>query len=389
MKESTETNEMNNKKVTIADLDMDVFRDRILAFMEHQRIVDGSIGKYRYSQTSTKPTLYSSTYAAMTHSLFNNLDNFSGEERQAWVDYFNKHQGDDGMFHDPALACVSSGVCYGGGPHMAGHILTAIVCLGGMAAKTFALVDRYVDPNALTAWLENLNWGEYNSRPDESFGCSGNRIMNLITLFQYARDYQNDDRAGKAMDVYYDWMDSRNNPKNGIWGILDISQPKNLSNSIHAAFHFWAPYFYDKRPVPHPERAIDAVLATQNEYGSFSQGVHNGEEPLKGSACDDIDSMAPLVYITQQTDYRRDDVREALVKGCNWVLKNWMEDGGFVFMLDRAYQYGDPELKHEKNVSGMFPTWFRVLSLAVTAQVLPETTLSKYPWNYGDFKLLL
>ncbi|MCK4982171.1 MAG: hypothetical protein KAS17_04555, partial [Victivallaceae bacterium] len=317
------------------------------------------------------------------------MDAFSKEERRAWVDYFNKHQGDDGIFHDPALVCVSSGVCCGGGPHMTGHILAAIACLGGVAAKTFALVDQYVDPDTLIAWLEALNWGEYIQGTEEGISYSGNRIMNMVTLFQYARDYQNDGRAGKAMEVYYDWMDSHNNPNEGVWGTMDISQPKSLSHAVHGAFHFWAPYFYDKHPVPHPERAIDTVLVTQNELGSFSQGLHNSVEPLKGSACDDIDSLAPLTYITQQTDYRRDDVREALIKGCDWVLKNWMDDGGFVFMLDREYSYGDPQLKHEKNASGMFPTWFRILSLAVTAQILPDTALGCYPWHFADVKPLL
>jgi len=207
--------------------------------------------------------------------------------------------------------------------------------------------------------------------------------MNVGTILQYSRDFHHDDRAGRAVEFLLDWLDGHHiNASSGMWGSFDLSVPVNRSRAVQAAYHWWALYFYDRHPIPCVERAIDTVLATQNASGGFGCGVHNSDEPIKSSACEDIDSIDPLARMMTQTDYRRTDIQCALERAMDWVVKNQMPDGGFVFMLDRPFEYGHAELASGKNVGAIFPTWFRTLSLAILGKALPNTWLGKYPWNF-------
>lgn len=61
-----------------------------------------------------------------------------------------------------------------------------------------------------------------------------------------------------------------------------------------------------------------------------------------------------------------------------------MPDGGFVFVLDREFEYGHPQLKGAANAGAMFPTWFRLLSLALIGKALPSHVLGQIPWRFSD-----
>jgi hypothetical protein len=60
------------------------------------------------------------------------------------------------------------------------------------------------------------------------------------------------------------------------------------------------------------------------------------------------------------------------------------EDGGFVFERDKPFQYGHKLMSSKANESAMFPTWFRVLSLAYLSQVIDDPSLAKIDWNFID-----
>jgi len=360
-------------------LDMDDLRERTLKFIESVRLPDGGSFRYRYSHAVSKPTLYSSADAARTRSLYNDLDSLTDEERAAWIDYFNAHQDDDGLFRDPVIygqGWYADDVLWCGRPHLTGQVIAALTCLGGVARKPFEMVRRFSDPDRLRDWLASRDWGD---RMD----FTGNEICNVGRLLQYARDFQNDEAAGRAAHVMLEWLDTHHvNPETGMWGSFDVADPLQRSRAVQGVFHWWLLFFYDRRPVPYVERAVDTVLATQTSAGGFGCGVHNPEEPFKSSACEDIDSIDPLVRMYFVTDYRREDIRAALERALPWVLSNQGEDGGFVFVLDRPYEYGHPELRSEKNMGAMFPTWFRTLSLAYLGKVLAESPVGRYPWNF-------
>lgn len=357
---------------------MQCFRKKALEFAEHLQMPGDGSGRYRYSVAVDVPTLYSSTYAAMMKFLFDDL-NLSSQEKQEWGEYLNNHQDDDGLFRDPVIfnqGWYKDDLLWCGRSHLTCHVITALTCLGGRAAKPLSWLDYWRNPDALISWLEERNWGE-------RVGWSGNEIMNVGTLLQYSRDFHNDAKAGKAVSVLLEWLTQNHiNSYNGIWGNLDISDPVMRSHSVQAAYHWWPLFFYDNVPIPHIERAIDTVLATQNPKGGFGWGVHNGTEPFKSSACEDIDSIDPLCRMSRLTSYRNDDINIALEKAADWVLTNQMPDGGFVFTKDRPFEYGHPQLRGEVNQGAMFPTWFRTLSLALIGTALPQHPLSELPWRF-------
>jgi hypothetical protein len=171
------------------------------------------------------------------------------------------------------------------------------------------LAERYGDLDALNrAWLEARDWGA-------RVAWTGNEIMNVGVLLQYARDFQSDARAGKAVAVLLEWLAAHHiNPATGVWGDVDMSDP--------------------------------------------------------------------LCRTMQLKDCRRADIAAALTKAAGWVLTNQMPDGGFVFVRNLPFEYGHPALRCEAGQGAMFPTWFRLLSLALIGKALPGHALARVPWRF-------
>jgi hypothetical protein len=357
-------------------MDID-WKQLVLAFITGHRL--DANGRYRYAAGCTAPTLYSSTYTAMARHLLGDLERLSAAEREAWVAYLQDHQDEDGLFRDPVI--FDQGWFRGdppdcGRPHLTCHVVAALACLEATAAKPIAWLDSWRNPDALVCWLEGRDWGN-------RVAWTGNEIMNIGVLLQYARDFHNDERAGKAVTVLLDWLASHHlNSATGVWGDVDAADPIWRSHAVQAAYHWWPLFFYDGVRIPHLERAIDTVLATQNPSGGFGWGVHNPDEPFMSSACEDIDSIDPLCRMMQLTDYRRADIEAALGRAAEWVLTNQMPDGGFVFIRDIPFEYGHPKLRGETNQGAMFPTWFRLLSLALIGKALPEHPLGRVSWQF-------
>lgn len=354
-------------------------RKAALNFIASQKLSGGQTGEYRYSSAVSRPTLYSSSYAVLTRSLYCDLDSMAPEEKEDWIGYFNLHQDDDGLFRDPVIygrGWYEGDPLWCGRPHLTCHAVAAMACLGATARKPFAFLEPFYSADRLVKWLESRDWGE-------KVGWTGNEVMNVGVLLQYARDSHGSGKAGKAAEVLLEWLAGNHiNPETGVWGDLDISNPVWRSHAVQAAYHWWPLFFYDGYPVPFMEKAIDTLLLTQNPEGGFGWGVHNPQEPYKSSACEDIDSIDPLARMMKRTDYRKADIVRALERSAGWVLKNKTPDGGFVFMLDKPFEYGHSELYGEKNRGAMFPTWFRTLSLALLGKALPDHALGKYPWNF-------
>lgn len=336
-------------------------------------------GRYRYSMSAAMPTLYSSCYAAMTLSMLGELDALPAAERSEWIQYLGEHQDDDGLFRDPVIfghGWYKGDPLWCGRPHLTGHVIMALACLGGVAVKPLLWLEPWRDPDRLVRWLEDRDWGE-------RVAWTGNEIMNIGKLLQYARDFHGDDRAGAAATALLEWLAAHHvNPAMGVWGSIDVADPKQRSHAVQAAYHWWLLFFYDNAPVPHIERAIDTMLATQNPAGGFGWGVHNPDEPFDSSACEDIDSIDPLCRMSMLTDYRKNDIHAALFKAAAWVVSNQMQDGGFVFVRNRPFEYGHPQLRGETGQGAMFPTWFRMLSLSFIGKSLLDHPLGQIPWTF-------
>jgi len=370
-----------SERRTTTTRDIAALRRETLEFISRHRFPLERVGSYRFSVSSTEPTLYSSCYAAATRSLYGDLGDLTDGERSAWVDYLNAHQDEDGLYRDPVIydqGWYAGDPFWCGRPHLTCHVIIALTALGGVAERPLRLAEEFADTDRLGQWLDARDFGE-------RVAWSGNEIMNLGTLLQYARDSHNDQRAGRAVEFMLDWLGTHHlSPNTGVWGSLDASDPVQRSHLVQAAYHWWPLYSYDHRPIPHLERAIDTVLATQNPLGGFGWGVHNPDDPYVSSACEDIDSIDPLARMMQHTDYRREDIEAALERAAAWVLQNQADDGGFVFIRNRHFEYGHAQFVAGPGVGSMFPSWFRTLSLALIGRALPSHALGAIDWHFVE-----
>ncbi|MGV8096723.1 MAG: hypothetical protein AB2L24_33105 [Mangrovibacterium sp.] len=346
-----------------------------LSYIRSMRFHDRPYGCYRYAAGMPEPTLYSSTYAAMTRGLYRDLGSLSNTERKEWVKYLQSHQQDDGLYCD--LKIYGEG-WYKGDPewcgrrHLTCHVLSALTCLGTVAEKPLRMLEPFYNKTTLIAWLEARNWDQAD--------FAGNEVLNIGTLLQYARDFQNEARASSAMNCMLDWLTSHHmNPETGLWGNYNVTDTKGLSKAVMGAYHFWLLYFYDHANIPYPEHVVDSVLRTLNPRGGFGWGVHGPNS----SACEDIDSIDPLARMMFLARYREDEIKNALRSAVPHVLAMQNDDGGYVWVRGGdKFEYGHPLMATGKDVSGMFPTWFRTLSLTYLGKALPDSVAGKFDWDF-------
>ena len=342
-------------------------RHRTLSYIESNRKPGICFGAYSY-KSGGPPLLYASCYAALTKHLYNDLDAMPKSSLQEWISYIQGFQKDNGLFLDPMIETpLAEEVDWWGWRHLTLHALMALAALGGLAEKRFEILKPFKKKGYFSTWLESRNW-----RLDPA--SVSNEIQNHAVMLQYARDFQRETWCEDSLQEMFDWLDKMQDPETGLWGEC-FNNKRRLSNGVQTGYHLWLLYFYDSRPIHHVDRIIDSCLATQNKRGGF--GV-----PLNSSACEDIDSIDPLVRFSFLTDYRKEDIRQALEKSIPWILVNANPDGGWVFRRYEAFQYGHELMRAEAEESSMFPSWFRTLALAYLGKILMGTAIGSYPWTY-------
>jgi len=343
------------------------YQDNVIRFINSNYM--GKPGQYRYSAACSVPTLYSSTYAAMTLHLL-------GQEipdKEQWIRYLCGYQEDDGLFRDPVIwgaGWYKGDPLWCGRTHLTSHVVIALACLGAVAPRENTVVKPWEDIDWLVNWLETRLW---SCKGDIS--QTGNEIMNIGGLLQYERDFHANDRAGKAVATMLEWLSTHHvNPDTGLWGDdVDLNDPRQLSTVVQAAYHWWELFFYDGVPIPYAEKATQMLLKTQTHLGGFGLGAP--DNPFVSSACEDIDSMSPLARLYRMGVARNDTVRQALERGVQWVKSNQTPDGGLQFIKNREFKYGHPNLLGPQDSGAMFPTWFRTLTLALTAKAFGDESV--------------
>jgi len=349
-------------------IDLNKIRKCTLSYIEDMRIKDGAYGRYKYAKSQTEPVLYASLYAALTRHLYRDLDEISDKQRNEWIDYIQSYQSADGLFKDPLIDNeIAPVIDWWGWRHLTLHAIMALTALGATAEKKFRLLEPFREKNFVIGWLGSRNW-----RNDPA-GVS-NEIQNYATLLQYARDFQGEKWAGSAVEWIFDWLDEKQDPETGLWGNR-FDTPHFLSIGVQTGYHLWLLYFYDRRPVKYIDKIIKSVLETQNFLGGF--GV-----PSNSSACEDIDSIDPLVRLIFISQDHSGKIKKALQKALPWILTNLNEDGGFVFRRAEPFKYGHEKMYSRAEESAMFPTWFRTLSLAYIGKALPDSVAGKFDWQF-------
>lgn len=336
-----------------------------------------------YTSGAGQPLVYCSAYAAMARDLAGSLGSESQAFRRGWVDYLNAFQCEDGLYRDPAFGLPDdlSGVAFAphagwdggiagwGWWHMTNHVLCALDSLGGVAARPIRLLeDFYSGRIVLEEWLERRDW-------DVAWAV-GNEVLNLGSFLLYARDFHNESRAADLVVRLFDWLDARQDPATGYWG----NDCRSRAGKLHAmcgAYHEYILYVYDERPIPHLSAAVDATLSLQDPAsGGFALDGSSG-------ACEDIDAAFILANAYLLQDYRRDDIERALARVLGTILQHQNPDGGLVYRRGKPYVYGHPLMSSGVDESALFPSWFRLLSIALINQLIPHPKADPTPWKFN------
>lgn len=337
----------------------DGFRDNVLSFVESMRC---DRFNFRYSQSVSEPTLYSSAYACMLFAMFGAINDLSPGERKGWADFFDSFQSpEDGLFRDPLVSgSAYESTDWWGARHFVLHAITVYAALGHVPKHPFSFVSRYKSLAYIDEWLASVELSGASLAATDF----DNKVMNVVCALQFERDFRGDRQAAAAVQHIHSSLQARINPQTGLWhGHSESNEPEFLSRAVQFGYHLYLPMFFDGLYPADASGLIQSILRTQNKVGGY--GVQ-----LNSSACEDIDSIDLLCRLSERTEWGRKEVLMSLERALPWLLANQNEDGGFVFRRNEALSYGHQRMSSRKNESAMFPTWFRSLSVCYLANRL-------------------
>jgi hypothetical protein len=343
-------------------------RDQALGFIEKMRLTkNGRFAGYRYSASARKPVLYN-TIAAL---LFRHLYGMQSDRDMEEVDFLLEFQDINGLFTDPAIDCPEAETeDWWGWKHLTMLALMVSVLYDRPVHKELKWISEYND-DRLRSHINSMDWGARAA-------WTSSAVQNIGVSLQYARDYQTSTRAGRMLESLFDCIDARQDPQTGLFGD-SFRTPQQLSSGVQAGYHIWLLYFYDKRKIKHDNAIVDSILRTQNVLGGF--GVK-----WNSSACEDIDSIDPLLRLAKLSGQRSDDVQRSLRLALSAILHDLNYDGGWGFRSHQAFQYGfSSEMSSKPGQSNVFFTWFRTLALAYCLAGLDPENVPPgfaYKWNW-------
>jgi len=331
----------------------------------------GLPGEYRFCRDGLV-SLYASCFAALARHTTGDLDGLGPDERAAWCAFLNSWQdAETGYFLGPELVpdertrpeMDESYVRM----HLAVHVLPALEIMGGAPAYPLRFARRFADAGTLRRWLDARDWRQA--------WLEGNNLLFAGQLLVHLRDHEKEPAAQPALDLYFDWLDARQDPATGLWGTNGYC---DLNDALYGGYHQLLVYFFCGRPVRYAAEIIDAVLSLQQADGSFSHTPGGG-------ACEDVDAVHVLVNLAQRTGYRLTDVRRALSRTVPHLLSQQAPDGGFVYRWGRSYmQSGLLRTFVPADQPDLFSTWFRLHTLGLIAQMVEEPELKGVGWRFNS-----
>lgn len=357
---------------------------------------------YRFHDRSDV-TAFSSIFALYILDLFGETAGLTAAVKVAWVKELQSLQDPaTGLFipvHAPVKDVNSKAV-----HQLTAFTLNALDILGASPLHPLSIVKQWETPALLEAYLRKK--GSLEGRP-----TSGNAAMFTAIFLTHEFRRTGDVRYKELIDLWFDLHDRHQNPKSGYWGDRQTAFPYlGFQNAVHQ----FEIYYYWKRPVRFNERIVDNVLTLQDHEGFFAPNPGGG-------GCYDFDAAHILVHGGLMQGYRVQDVRSALLRCRNAILRDQNSDGGFSesrravtgpgallspeFLRFLAHDRrpnvianklryallgirgGDLIRTHWTNVhrrwsqSDSWNTWFRCLTVAEIETVLPECA-SGTTWKF-------
>jgi acetyltransferase-like isoleucine patch superfamily enzyme len=196
------------------------------------------------------------------------------------------------------------------------HLLAvgyALEVLGAHLPHAVHVVER-MDTATLYRKLDSLPWAS------NAWGCGDWIDCYATGLYHNRKHWGSEHRP----DDLFGWLHTHANRLTGLWGEPTATdewlQPVNgfyrLTRATYAQFGL---------PLPYPEAAIDTVLAHSRNQAFFREDRLN--------ACNVLDVIHPLWLCLRQTDHRRAEIVAWAERYIEIVLRGWVPDRGFAFVL--------------------------------------------------------
>ncbi len=306
--------------------DLDALKTAAREWYEKLQAPDAPYGAYRLSPRH-EPDMYASADIAWCRYIMDDLE-LTEEQRQSWVGFIQDQQDEDGTYRHLTGHCTTHALC---------HATGALSMLGGTHRYPPRLLRDYARPERVGEWLDGINWVNQWGGSHDIWGAG----LPLVCSEQTADEWE---------DAVFTWLGREVDPETGFWR-KDV-ESRTRMEYLGGAFHIWPLFAADGRPLPYPERVIDSVLALRTEDGLFGgdMGYSN------------MDAVWVLGYLTQRTDYRRDDIQVALREN--------------LAALAEAYA-----LAPEQFLSGAHSTLSRIATLSMLQEAMPELFESATRWR--------
>jgi hypothetical protein len=303
------------------------------------------------------PTLYGTCYGLMARHYLGDNEQPSVPIREFLLTSQDEESGliygPEVRGYDPSPDCQFD----------ATHLRLHSTCTALPVLKQFGLEPRYPLSHAsqychlptLRRWLDDRDL----SNP----WFEGNNLLFIGQLLMALRDYEQRSGANHALSAWFEWLDHNVDERTGLWG---SDKGATLPAAIYGGYHQLLAYYHEDRAINSPGRLVDGVLSIQHIDGGFRPRGRAG-------ACEDVDAVDILVNMYKRYDYRRRSIRNALRRCATHILGTQNRDGGFSYGTGMQQSHmGIPATQAAPNISTTFPTWFRIHTLALIAEIVPE-----------------
>ena len=187
----------------------------------------------------------------------------------------------------------------------------ALDCVGASFRAPLAAIHA-MPAERIAALFAGQHW-------DQSAWSAGSWVDSLGTAFAInQRSFAKDEPVAALFDL----LDRRCTPESGLWG-----KPRETDGWLQPVNGFYrlvrGTYAQFGRPVPHPEAAVDTVLAHVQRYDDFERrGV---------DACNVLDVVHPLAFLGRKTPHRRGEGLAFIERQLPRILARWVDGRGFGF----------------------------------------------------------
>ena len=303
------------------------------------------------------PTLYGAVYSVSArYYLGLDAEPIAGKTLRDFL--LNCQDPATGLLVGPEL---DSGVLARDGEHDLEHLRLHSTCsalpfyqLLGIKLEPITYAHRFCDLDYLEKWETARDWN--------NAWLEGNNILFIGQLLLHLRDVERYPGAADALEHWFHWLESEVDPDTSLWGTNGYC---SKADAVYGGYHQLLLYWHENRPIPNPEGLVDTVLGLRHPDGGFNPKGNAG-------ACEDVDSVDILVHCYKRWAYRRAEIRCALWACVDHILATQNADGGFPYNLNRPQSHmGIPGTEAGRNESCAFPTWFRIHTLALCAEVIP------------------